>query len=85
MEEEKENLESTLGWGTNELPSDIHNVLGCLLCHVGEDGTWVYCPQSLFHPFHLSHLCPPSQGCYCKQQLNIIYFICFKWDKFEFL
>ena len=66
MEKEKENLESTLGWGSNELPSDIHNMLGCIVCHVGGDGTWVYCLDSLFHPLHPSHLCLLSQGCYCK-------------------
>ena len=41
MEMEKENLESSMGWGTNELPSDIHNMLGCPACYVGENNSWV--------------------------------------------
>ena len=74
MEEEKENLESTLGWGGNELPSDIHNMLGCVVCQVGADGTWKYCLDSLFYPLHPSHLCPRLRvATVSSNQIQFIY------------
>jgi len=44
-----------------------HNVLGCTYCQV-QDGQFVYCPRSVYHPRHVLHdlLVEDHSKCGCE-------------------